>query len=48
MHEIAAGGSALALPRALWGFGRGLKAKRVGAERKNRLVLLERSLRPRV
>jgi len=25
MHEIAAEGSALAVPRALWGSGRGLK-----------------------
>jgi hypothetical protein len=44
MHEIAAGDGLLAVPRALWGFGRGLKLERVGAERKNRLLLLEPSL----
>jgi hypothetical protein len=47
MHEIAAGGGALAVPRALWGFGRGLRVERVGVERKNRLVLLKPSLRMR-
>jgi len=47
MQEIAAGGRALAGPRALWGFGLGLKVERVGAERKERLVWLKLSARTR-
>jgi len=47
MHESAAGGSALAVPRALWGFGLGLKVERVGAQKRESLVWLKLSQRTR-
>ena len=51
MHEIAAGGSARAVPRALWGFSGCVRAVELGAERERQLVcrvsLVRKGLRSR-
>src|SRR6266852_4328444 len=44
-HEIAAAGSAAAVPRVLWGFGGGVRVEKVGAEGECKSVCREGSVR---